>query len=276
MAQAIPITNKQLYPWEIDMWKCLLYSNSGAGKTQFLAEIIKQPGMHPAKVFMFDVIGNDKPYRDIGVPTPYERLPDGGMFCYVNDSAGKLLVEIEYFFDLRPTLLETSKYPCALERFQSALLSHVDEEWKGYKFAIIDSYKSYFDCALNAQQYKLNPRSKSGATQDGKQWYGGARLSTISDILCTFAWSPLHVCMTAHVDRERAIEQDKQLWGVDAPGSMSVDLPRQFPEVYYMNVTDGGERTLTVNNDGQYMCKSHIVKATRIPATWEAIWRKGA
>lgn len=271
--EAKPGVEAPKLPWERDIWKCLLYGNSGVGKTNFLADTILNKGMHPAKVFMFDLIGNDVPYKKLGTYGPSERMEDGGLFCLVKDKQGNLLVEIEYFFDLRPAQLATQKNPCALERFQGSLGAHLDEDWKGYKFIILDSYDGYFNAALMAQQHKFNTQSKAGNKANSMQWYGEAKLNTVSDILCSLVWHPtVHVCLVAHVDRSRTTLQERQVWGINAPGTLSSDIPSMFPEVYYMYTNEKGERLLTTENDGQYMAKSHIGASSPCVADWHSLW----
>ena len=267
-------------PWDGRLWKGVIYGNSGTKKSFFAASMPK-----PMKVFCFDPFGKEAPYLAQGIPGGLQNMPDGGIFQFVYASeedkkAGTPLIEIEYFADMLPQLLATQKNPSAYERFEISLAEHVNQGWAGFESIVLDSYSFYEESILRLNQYKLNPTAKSGAVQDGKQWYGAARRASACDVVSTLAWAPRHVCVIAHVDRSRVDLHDKQALGIDAAGQGSGAIPRAFAECYYAyrekNTTGKAQVRLMTDGDGTYIGHSHIQAPNPCEPTWNAIWQPGA
>lgn len=271
-------TPRIVMPWEGRLWKGVIYGNSGTRKSFFAASMIttiyKQTGQ-PGKVFMFDPFGKENPYLIQGLAGGLQEVEDGGFFQYVFDKEKpkQVMIEIEYFADMMPQTLDKQKNLSAYERFQISLEDHVNNKWEGYASVVMDSYSFYEESVLRLNQYKLNPTAKSGAIQDGKQWYGAARRASANDVVSTLAWAPRHVCVIAHVDRSRVDLQDKQAWGIDAAGQGSGAIPRAFAECYFFYKEKDQVRVMT-DSDGTYIAHSHIQAPNPCAATWEALWQK--
>lgn len=267
-------------PWEVMQWCGLVYGNPGTKKTFFAAGLPK-----PMKVFAFDPAAKMLAYLLQGQASAVDWMEDGGGFQFVTDpESKKTLVELEYFLDKNPMGIGSQPYPCAYERFQTSLITHMEEGWKmpdgePYRSVILDSYTFCELACVRLQQFKLNPAP--GGVQDSKhnqmQWAGMARGVLQTDIMTVFPWVPCHALIIAHVDDKRYDEQDKQLWGVSAIGKLGINLPGAFSEVYLMykemnDKTGKWESFLMTESDGQYIAQTHIGAPNPCKPEWEALW----
>ena len=262
-------------PWESIHWSGLIYGNPGLGKTIFAAGMPK-----PLKVFMFDPAAKGLAYLQQGAVSPVEWMPDGGGFQFVRSyETGEVVVELEYFVDRDPTRLASQKLPSAYERFQASLITHMDEHWKGYQSAVLDSYTFCELACSRLVQYKLNPAP--GGVQDAKhnqmQWGGQVRGIVQTDIISVFPWIDCHSCILAHVDDKRYDEQERQMWGIGAVGRLGSILPGAFAEVYLMyrvlnEKAKAWETWLMTESDGKYIAQTHIQAPNPCEPTWEALW----
>lgn len=253
--------------WDNELWKCLLYGNPRVWKSYFAAQMPK-----PLKLFCFDPIGKEWAYLQQGTPQEMQTCEDGGMFRSVMDAHGELVVEIEYFWDKFPKRVGTQKFPCAYERFQASLEDHTNNNWKGFKSVVVDSYTFLEVAAKRLEQHKLNPGGSEWP------WRNGVRDKVQDDIMSTLAWAPLHVCVIGHVDLRLIDEQAKQKWGVDAIGGLRGQLPAAFAEVYYMYetvTTEGPNQVwLMTESNGQYIAGSVIGAPNPCEPRWEALWKQ--
>lgn len=260
-------------PWDKAQWTGLVYGNPGTRKTFFAATLPK-----PMKVFLFDPPAKGLAYHLQGFDGGVSHMDDGGMFrlIWTDHKKEELVVEIEYFFDKDPTQIAYQKSPCAYERFQTALIGHMDDSWKGFRSVVLDSYTFCEMAAVRLMQYKLNPAP--GGVQDSKhnqmQWSGQARGTIQTDIMAVFPWASIHACVLAHVDDQRYDEQEKQMWGVAAIGKLGKQLPGAFSEVYRMYIDKEGHSKLMTESDGQYIAQTHLGALNPCEPTWEALWRK--
>lgn len=279
------MTTKENAPWESTQFCGLVYGNPGIGKTFFAATMPK-----PMKVFLFDPPSKALAYRQEGFPGPIVRGPDESVFQFVyatqeerdQDQSGTgkgAIIEMESFVDRNPAGIGTQRMPCAYERFQSSMIQHMNDDWKGFKSVVLDSYTFCELACVRLQKYKINPAP--GGIEDSKhnqmQWAGQARHILQLDIMTTFPYLPCHGCVIAHVDDQRHDEQEKKLWGVAAIGRLVSLLPCAFGEVYFMyrkvnDKTQQLESWLLTETDGSYISQSHINAPNPCKPTWEALW----
>jgi hypothetical protein len=263
-------------PWELRLFTGLVYGCAGCGKTPFAAQLPK-----PIKVFQFEPLAKAWPYLQQGRPEPVQYMDDGGAFLFVRDPETKdVLVEIECFFDANPAGIAKQKYPCAYERFQTALQGHMSDNWKGFASAVLDSYPFCEIACSNMIQYKINPAP--GGVQDAKhnqmQWAGETRGVIQTDILCIFPWIPIHSLVLAHVDDQHFDKQEKQVWGVSAIGKLGKILPGPFAEVYHMytkwDAQTQTEESWFETREDQYIARSGMRVPSPCKAEWEALWKR--
>ena len=109
------------------------------------------------KVFMFDPPSKGLAYHLQGFDGGIETMDDGGSFrmIWTDQKKDDLLIEIEYFRDKDPTHIAYQKMPCAYERFQSALITHGEDDWKGFRSVVLDSYTFCEMAVTRLMQYKI-------------------------------------------------------------------------------------------------------------------------
>jgi hypothetical protein len=263
-------------------WSGIIYGNPGLGKTYFASSFPK-----PMKIFMFDPPAKGLAYQQQGNQGSMISMPSGGKLQYITQpETGELAVEIEYFSDAKPTIIGMEKEPCAYERFQASLYAHMDEGWMTaeevpHKFqtVVLDSYTFCELACVRMQQFKVNPAP--GGIQDAKhnqmQWSGAARNVLLTDIVSTWPYIPCHNMVLAHVNDKRFDEQEKQLYGISAIGTLGVVLPSAFAEVYlifvqYNDKEKKYENWLMTERNGQYIAQSHIGAPNPCRPAWEALW----
>lgn len=257
-------------------WHGLIYSDPGAGKSCFAATMPK-----PLKVFMFDPFGKDVPYLAQGDAGPLHKLDDGTYLRYVTQAGipDKLVVELEYFFDLSPALLGERGQPLsAYERFQASLLDHVARGWEGYESIVLDSLTNFTASVVRVNQYKLNPTSRSGAQAHGIQWYGAASLAVQNDVCATLAWCPRHVAVLCHVNNQKQDARGYNVYAVEAPGQLARSIAKDWPEQYFLCTTRNAkghvQRGFQTENDGVYMAQTHLDVPSGVAPEWRALWQR--
>ena len=266
----------------LPIWSGLVYGNPGLHKTFFAATFPK-----PLKVFMFDPPAKGLAYHLQGNPGEIVDMSDGGKFQFITNEKGEIVVEIEYFNDSNPRAIGVSQNPCAYERFQTSLVSHMDEGWtiqgskKMYQSVVLDSFTFCERACLGMIEFKINPAP--GGMQDSKhnamQWAGQASSILMTDIIGVWPWIPCHSLVLAHVNDKRFDEQAKQLYGVSAIGTkLPVAMPGAFAEVYLMYKEFNEKKKqyeywLMTESDGAYMAQTHIGAPNPCEPTWKALWK---
>lgn len=223
---------------------CLVYSDSGGGKSTFAATFPK-----PLLVYCFDPFGKDHPYLRRGV---VGELTEGefGPMRRVHDDAGKLQIQIEYFFDLNP------QDPTAYERFLRRL-TRLEADASAFKSIGLDSVTFLELAARKFAQYKLNPN-----TREPRQWYSYSTESCEEILLSRFGALPNHVVVCAHVDESRTNLHGDTIRAPQAPGRLRKTLASGYGELYHLFVVRGEdhtiERWLQTQPDEEWMVSSQI------------------
>jgi hypothetical protein len=168
-----------------------------------------------------------------------------------------VIIRLEYFYDRQPTA--GPKHVYAFERFIERLDTIEEEiqtgQWASY---VIDSLSLMQYACLVYNQYKKNPQSKSGATQDARQWHMDTAHEVQMLVNSRIAWFPIPVIVTAHVQDKADAVRGELVYLPAAPGQTPRRLPAAFSEVYYSYMDAEGLPWLQTRKSDKYIATSQF------------------
>lgn len=213
---------------------CLVYGQSGAGKSTFAATFPT-----PQLVFLFDPLSKRSPYlvggQSTGLqPDPATQIP----WEEVYDEGGVLLRRIEYFLDPDPT--KPTAYQLFLNRFMQihrAITSRFNQQPGAegetpWATVILDSMTKMELMARKLSQYKLNAGAK-----EPRQWYAystEALEETLDFRVCSLPCNAVVIC---HTDKDKEEVAGLQVKGPNLPGRLKGNSPASFGEFYHLSLT---------------------------------------
>lgn len=239
----------------------LIYGESGTGGSTGIATFPK-----PMIVFFFDPFGKDVPYLKRGdfadvevddLGTPVRRV--------TSRKTGKLLIQVEYYFDADP------ERPEAYNRFM-ARMHRFSDEYPLWQTAVVDSVTFMGLAARKNHQYRLNKTAK-----DPRQWYGGERENLEEMLMIRFGALPMNVAVRAHLDIDKDELTGQIFRAPAAVGKLGRALPSGFSEVYRTyTVREGKVNSYfwQTESDAQHACQTHIDAPNPSPQDYRALWTK--
>ena len=246
----------------------------GVGKTTAAASFVR--GLtemlgKPAYIFMFDQPGKEQPFLDLGDAQGIVREESLNYQLVNYPGSEEVMVTVEYFFDLNPAALVHNGLPSAYEQFQGRIL---DFNWSSYSVVVLDSLTSFRNAVINLQKFRLNPIKKANQEQN-MNWFNAASGAIVSDINTTCCWAPCHFICLAHASHKGTNHQGQELFGVSAPGQLSLDMPGAFSEAFFQfaMLTEKGMQVHWLTQfDGVYPAQTHIKgMPQQIQANFDAI-----
>lgn len=247
----------------------LVYGDPGSGKSHFAATFPK-----PMLVLCTDPRGKAMPYlrgrkltegvADDG--TPFTEGASTGKSA----KPGKVAVRVEYYAD--NDVRGGARTVYAYERLEERLIALRDEINAGaWKTVVLDSLSFLEYQARKLHQYKLNPESNAGNTQDARQWYNSSAEVVEEFCYSQLAWLPINVVVLAHVRDTKSNRRGQNIWVPEAPGVKGPKIPGAFAEVYVLHSTADG-RVLQTENDTSFIATSQIGAPDNCEPHYNALW----
>ena len=159
-------------------------------------------------------------------------------------------IRVEYYIDTNP------ESPSAYERY---ITGTQQTDFSKYRTVVLDSFSGALRSAKWAEQFLHNSSARGTAKL---QWYGESadRLERI--VAGHLKSLPCNVIVIAHVGSKQDNVRGSLHWGIDGYGRLSTSLPRDFGEVYYLDVVedqDGRKRYVCqTEKDDKFFAKTHL------------------
>lgn len=266
----------------------LIYGDAGTFKSTFVTTM-----PWPILVFAFDTIDKLGPYFRAGrigatiVSGDLMGYPEGTFFDVFgtpvipvwHPTEDRIIILIEHYIDNNPY------QPDAYARYERRMKS-VDArpggfraESRTYGTVCWDSITFFGMARRKLDEFVRNATTKSGATQDGKQWYGAEANAVENEILRRAALLPTNVAAIAHVSDEKV-----DLHGVPiyTPATAGKRLPRRMPpgfgEVYLARIEGNGPSArpiLQTRGDALYVACTQIPAPNPCVPDYNALWPEG-
>lgn len=230
------------------------YGDAGAKKTTFFASMPK-----PMLVFSFDPWGKERPYLRKGRPADLEYDEQGTPIRNVyHPTKDEIIIRIEHYVD------EDPYKPDAYKRYSQRMVPFArTREHEQYKTVGWDSTTFFGMSRRKWDEYVLNAKSKSGNTQDGKQWYGAEARAVEDELFRRATMLSCNTFVTAHVNDDKEDMHGRAILTPAAPGKLSRRMPAGFTELYHFYVKGQGK-------DREYLIQtqpnSMFVASSQIPA----------
>jgi hypothetical protein len=161
------------------------------------------------------------------------------------------IIRIEYYNDSSP-----EEMPTAYERY---LLGIRELDASIYNSIVLDSFSSALRSARWAEQF-VNNRKAVG--QGRMQWWGESKDRLERNIAGPFRAFMCNTAVIGHVGSKPDNMRGTQIYGIDATGSLSQSLPRDFGEVYFIDVLRDAEGRsfyfAQTEKDDKMFAKSHL------------------
>ena len=236
---------------------CLLYGESGAGKSTFLSTFPK-----PMLVMGFDPYDKMAPYTRYGKVVPlsdpavvqeYQKLGIEAKDV-VHKQTGDLLIRIEHYVDADPAR------PNAFNAFETRMVSFASEasQWATVG---LDSLTFLMRASMVRAQYN-KPMQLYAPGTDTRQWYGMVKFDIESVLMSRAPWWDTNVVICCHTKEDKDEFAEGVLRGIRAPGTLSKDGPAGFGETYRAHIAKTKEK------DGSLMRKYML--QTRSDTLWFA------
>lgn len=228
------------------------YGDTGTKKSTLFSTFPK-----PMLVFMWDPWGKERPFLRQG--RPGEQYADEyGTICtpvWAPDR-DEVIITIEHYLD------EDPYKPNAYDRYRQRM-KNFSAEVSQYRTVGWDSL-TYMEWARRKwDEFILNPTSKRGATQDGRQWYGASGRAIEDEIARRATMLRCNTFACAHVSDDKTDQSGHAIFTPAAPGKLARRLPAGFIEVYHFYAEGTGKsRMLRIQTQTNAM----YVANTQIPA----------
>lgn len=251
---------------ERDMLHVMPYGDAGSLKSTLAATFPK-----PEVVLFFDKYAKATPYRRRGLrgPTVEE---DGLQVEYVMSAKekGKAVVKIVHFADQD---IRDSDNVYAIEHFEAFLPRLYDEVRQGtWATVVLDSLSFLEYASRKCEQYKRNPESNAGKTQDARQWYRDSS-EALEEVCFAITSLPCNVVVTAHANQSVDKQRELMLYTPEAPGKKGRTLPAAFGEVYAMHYDPEDEEVvMQTTKSADYIACTQINAPNWCEPKYEALW----
>lgn len=241
----------------------LIYGDPGSGKSHFAATFPK-----PLLVFNTDPRGKAMPYLGKGSVTVGE---SNGVPChFVANKKGENIITVEYYQDI--DIKGGSHTIYAYEQLEDRItLLHDEIEQGKWATVVLDSLSFLEYQVRKLHQYKLNPKSNSGNTQDARQWYNSSAEVLEEFCYSRLSWLPINVVVLAHIRDTQSGIRGHTTWTPEAPGVKGRKLPGAFAEVYVVHSTSEG-RSLQTENDTSFIATTQIMAPDGCEPHYKALW----
>jgi hypothetical protein len=239
---------------------CLVYGDSGAGKSTFAATFPK-----PMLVFAFDPRGKETPYLNRGEATGFGIDDQGSPYREVlSRKSGDAIVRLEYYLDAEP------ERPDGYARFGKRLLA-LQGEYDKWQTIVVDSVTFMELTARKYHQYVLNKTSK-----EPRQWFAGSTDALEEVLMIRFGSLPMNVVVIAHVDEEKDELHGTFVRNPKAPGRLRRGASAGYSEFYraFVKFTDANVRqyVLQTRSDRMWNAASQIGAPDPCDPVYQALW----
>ena len=256
---------------------CLLYGESGSGKSSFWATAIRywaQVFNEPSLVMTFDPWDKATPYRELGAVQPNEDAYYKQLGIEVDDIVDdnkNVIVRIEYYAEPVPD------DPKAYDIFESRMRGF-EAQARSWASVAIDSM-TFMQRASLLRWKKVNPL-ESTKQHSNLSWYGGMAEDATNTVMSRACWWKTNVCIICHIDENKDDLADfGAVRSVALAGKLSKRAPAGFGEVYRMRIVpsqkQNGEylRELQTRGDTSWVANSLVAKAPNpCQPSYEALW----
>jgi len=161
------------------------------------------------------------------------------------------IIRIEYYNDSDP-----EQMPTAYERY---LMGIREINSAKYRSIALDSFSSALRSARWAEQFIHNAGAKGQAQL---KWWGESKDRLERNLAGPFRSFTCNTAVIGHVGSKPDNQRGTQIYGIDATGSLSQSLPRDFGEVYFLDVirdNDGKKIYWTqTEKDDKMFAKTHL------------------
>lgn len=217
---------------ERDPIHCMVYGDSGGGKSEFASTLPK-----PLLVLQFDPPDKSGPYLRKGRPQAPAEGEWGPTRNVWHKDKDETIIRIDYFCDpVAPrrvnnqTVNSPTAYPNFLKRMDQVYGEIREGKWASL---VIDSV-TYMEYASRMyEKFVLNPTAK-----DPRQWYGGSKDALESILMGSVVMLPCNVVVVAHIDEDRDDVHGNMIYNPAAPGKLSKRMPAGYGELYRQYVKD--------------------------------------
>ena len=250
------------------IWHGILYGDAGVGKSTAFASMASKE--RPITVAIFDALGKDIPYHLRG-RADATLLPDqfedkwGTRYREVRDSAGNLLVRIEYYHDARYDA------PEAVGRFRERINRLAREYARGAMWGfILDSATS---AALRFRKY--DEYVENVGARNTMQHYGAETSEIENVVLLHLPQLPCTVGVAMHVSKTKVEAEGTMVRAPAVRGRNQENLATQWPEIYRVWVDKGEDgkkvRRYQTENDERWLATTVLGVPDGAVAGWKAI-----
>lgn len=250
------------------IWHGILYGDAGVGKSTAMASMASAE--RPLCVALFDALGKDIPYHlrgREGVALCPDQLTDrwGTRYREVRDSAGHLLVRIEYYHDVQYDA------PEAVARFRERVNRVAREHERGNLWGfVLDSVTS---AALRFRKY--DQYVENVGARNTMQHYGAETDQVENMVLLHLPQLPCTVGITMHVSKTKIEAEGTMVRAPSIRGRNLEQLATQWPEIYrvWVDKDDTGAkvRRFQTENDEKWLATSVLGVPDGAKAGWKAI-----
>ena len=235
---------------------CVVYGDSGAGKSTFAATFPK-----PMLVLLFDPPDKATPYFRRGAVQSHEW---GAEVIY----ADRRTIRVEYYHDR--SIGKAAPKPSAYRRFRERV-DDLFTEYREWKTIVIDSLTFMELAARKNEQYVLNPTSR-----DPRQWYAGSTETLEEMLLMVFSNLSTNVVCCAHIDEKRDEVHGNMIYNPALPGRLSRRLPAGYGELYRAYVARDDEENLVhrlqTRATDEYNASSQIQAPDPCVPLYQSLW----
>lgn len=245
--------------------QALIYGDPGVGKSHFAATWPK-----PMLVLFTDPRAKAMPYLRRGKITEKGVTDCVPFEAVASKKTGEPIIRVEYYHDT--DIKGGNSVIYAYERLEDRMVSIYDEVNNGEWATIVLDSLSFMEYQIRKlHQYKLNPESNAGKTQDARQWYHSSSEAIEEFCYSRLAWLPTNVLVLAHVRDSKANIRGNTTWTPEAPGTKARKLPGAFGEVYVVHATGEGRYLQTVN-DTEFIATSQIDAPDGCDLHYNTLW----
>lgn len=233
--------------------KCLLYGDSGTGKSTFAAtyaEVAAELGM-PILVLAFDPPSKMSPYKDHPLVYGVEPVDEESARYYagfgLTDKSGNVTpgsgIHAEDVLDQKGNLLFRVEYyvepdvdnPRAANQVEARLAGFYKEAPNWYA-VIFDSMTFYQNAALQRvkkrMEFSIDKMFAKGEGVDMRQWYAVAKMDIDRMIRQQMLWWPTNGVAIHHTSEDKSEFADTTVRGILTIGKLLAELPPGFDEMY--------------------------------------------